>query len=74
MITSEMFKYMQARRVGNTDVIQALPNDPILIQAQQDGYADFNGAAWIGRGKIQRGERRVVRHYDGTVREIVGDE
>jgi hypothetical protein len=68
-----MLEYLIARRVGDTDVIDAAPNDPILLQAQADGFADWRGDQWIGRGYIQTGERRIVRHWCGGTTEVIGD-
>ena len=69
--THEMLKYMAAHR-GAGDVIDSPAGDPVLLQAQQDGYADWVDGQWIGRGYIAPGERRIVRHTYGGPSEVVG--
>lgn len=70
MNTHDMIGYMLERSSGQ--VIDAPEDDPILLQAEADGYADRADGYWIGRGHIQPGERRVVRFIFGGMKVIFG--
>jgi len=73
--THDMIDYLLARRIGETFYIEASCADPVLCQAEADGYAVREGDKWRGLGHIQPGERRILRHMDvtgGDVEEIVG--
>ena len=62
MDTHTLLKYLAKQQIQGSDVINAPANDPILLQAQQDGYVDRIADQWVGRGKIQPGETRVLRY------------
>ena len=70
--TVDVIKYMQARRIEGTDYIAAAPDDPAMLQAEQDGYAVREDGKWRGLGYIQKGERRIVRHRYGPDSEVTG--
>lgn len=70
--THTLLKYMIARRVNGSDVIDAPFDDPMLLQAELDGYADRVNNQWIGRGAIKTGERRTLRTDEGD-QTIVGE-
>lgn len=70
--TGEIINHMLRHRVPGRNVIDLPADDPIMLQAQADGYADRGDHCWIGRGNIQSGERRIVRFTDGDTREIIG--
>jgi len=75
MDTSSIINYMLARMVNGTAIVNASANDPVLIQAQEDGYADRVNGQWIARGAIKSGERRILRHSwqaGGGTKEIIG--
>jgi hypothetical protein len=73
MNTHDMMTYIRARLADNSDVVNAPANDPVLLQAQRDGYADRVGGLWIFRGHIQRGEKRIIRYIYGGEETIIGD-
>lgn len=72
MNTHDMTKYLRARLVDDDGTINAPADDPVLLQAQRDGYADRVGGLWIWRGEIQPGEKRIVRYIDGGTTSIDG--
>jgi hypothetical protein len=65
MTTMAMLAYLVAH--------PSLPEtDAAMAQAIVDGYARWDGTAWLLKGRILPGERRVVRYDDGTSREETG--
>lgn len=70
--TVDMLDYMLARRVDKTYFIRADFDDPVLLQAELDGYAIREDGKWRGLGNIQPGERRTVRHIFGGETKVVG--
>ncbi len=70
--TTDVIFYMIKRVIPGTDVIDAAFDDPVLLQAERDGYAVREDGHWRGLGDITPGERRILRHADGDVEEIVG--
>lgn len=70
--THEIITYLLQHRIGETDYIDAALNDPVLVQAERDGYAVRDDGRWRGLGHIQPGEQRTVRYMDGDVEIIVG--
>lgn len=73
MNTHDMTTYMRARLIDSDGTINAPADDPVLLQAERDGYADRVGDLWIPRGYIQAGEKRVVRHIYGGITIITGE-
>ena len=73
-ITTDIIWYMQDRQIGDTSIVDAPADDPVMLQAAQDGFADFIDGRWYARGVIQGGERRVCRHSEGDVSVIIGTE
>lgn len=71
MKTHDMFNYMRARLVDDAGTVDASASDPVLIQAQHDGYAERVDGKWIFKGHIQPGERRIVRHLEGGQNSVV---
>lgn len=69
--STALWAYMQARRIGTTDVITAPADAPEMLLLQQDGFVDRIAGEWIARGPRQPGEQRVVR-LNGRTR-IIGD-
>lgn len=70
--THELVNYLIARRIDGTDTINAAFDDPVLLQAELDGYAERRDGQWIGKGDIQPGERRKARHIFGDESEVIG--
>lgn len=69
--TQDLFKYMRAR--GDADGrIDAPIDDPVMRQAERDGYAMLKDGYWQSRGIIHVGERRIVRFINGGAEEIIG--
>lgn len=71
--TYDVINYMLARRIEGTDYIQAASDNPVLLQAELDGYAVREGDRWRGLGIIKTGERRTVRFIEGGEKVIVGE-
>jgi hypothetical protein len=65
MTTTQMLAYLAAR--------PSLPETHAAMQqAIVDGYARWDGTAWVLLGRIKPGERRLVRFDDGTTLEEIG--
>ena len=60
--TSAIWDYIRAHNEPGSSVVNVPANDPTLIQAQQDGYADWVDGEWIARGVIRIGEQRTIRY------------
>lgn len=72
MTSTEMLRYLEKHRVPGAQVAALPESDAALTQAIIDGYAAWDGVAWLLKGRIKPGERRVVRFDDGTSMEVVG--
>lgn len=76
LCTTELLSWMRAHTIDqDTLEIDAPANSPIMAQATADGYADQRDGRWFGRGMIQPGERRILRHSPeagGDMDEIIG--
>lgn len=70
LTTHEMLVYIRAR----ANIADAAFDDPVLLQAELDGYAVREDGKWRVFGIIQPGERRTVRHCYGPPSVIVGTE
>lgn len=68
--THEIIKYMIAHQNGD-GIIRTPFDDPIMLQAELDGYAIREAGRWRAFGIIQPGEQRTLRYLDGSEPEII---
>lgn len=71
--TYQIITYIIAHCDGKTGIVNVPFDDPILLQAELDGYADRVGHQWIARDHITPGEQRALRYIFGGIETITGD-
>lgn len=69
--TTDLIDYMIAH--ADTDGhVHTAPDDPIMLQAELDGFATRMDGYWQAHGEIRPGEQRVVRHWRGGTSTVHG--